>query len=97
MTSVANLGDNPSAMQHDTSGTSEKTLTSQEEGLGRLPSDLADVPSDGGYGWVCVAAVFLVNAHTWGLSSISKFDELSTDSVSRSEQCMTSHYNSPHA
>ncbi|KAI9820476.1 MAG: hypothetical protein M1826_000913 [Phylliscum demangeonii] len=26
-------------------------------------------PPDGGYGWVCVVAVFLINAHTWGLNS----------------------------
>ena len=26
------------------------------------------VPPDGGYGWICVACVFLVNAHTWGLN-----------------------------
>ena len=29
------------------------------------------VPPDGGYGWVCVACVFLVNAHTWGLNFVS--------------------------
>ncbi|KAF2813301.1 uncharacterized protein BDZ99DRAFT_568524 [Mytilinidion resinicola] len=28
-----------------------------------------DVPPDGGYGWVCVAAIFCINAHTWGLNS----------------------------
>jgi len=28
-----------------------------------------DVPPDGGYGWVCVAAVFMINAHTWGINS----------------------------
>ena len=28
------------------------------------------VPPDGGYGWVCVACVFLVNAHTWGLNFV---------------------------
>ncbi|RDW66231.1 hypothetical protein BP6252_09866 [Coleophoma cylindrospora] len=28
-----------------------------------------DVVPDGGYGWVCVAAVFLINAHTWGINS----------------------------
>ncbi|KAG4032362.1 hypothetical protein MFRU_007g02680 [Monilinia fructicola] len=28
-----------------------------------------DVPPDGGYGWVCVACVFLINAHTWGVNS----------------------------
>lgn len=28
-----------------------------------------DVPPDGGYGWVCVACVFLINGHTWGVNS----------------------------
>jgi hypothetical protein len=30
-----------------------------------------DVPPDGGYGWVCVACVFLINGHTWGVNSVS--------------------------
>ncbi|RDW58184.1 hypothetical protein BP6252_13595 [Coleophoma cylindrospora] len=28
-----------------------------------------DVPPNGGYGWVCVACVFLINANTWGVNS----------------------------
>ncbi|KAL2828914.1 major facilitator superfamily domain-containing protein [Aspergillus cavernicola] len=28
-----------------------------------------DIPPDGGYGWVCVASVFWINAHTWGINS----------------------------
>ncbi|OCL05105.1 MFS general substrate transporter [Glonium stellatum] len=28
-----------------------------------------DIPPNGGYGWVCVACVFWINAHTWGLNS----------------------------
>ncbi|KAK5097086.1 hypothetical protein LTS08_007106 [Lithohypha guttulata] len=28
-----------------------------------------DVPPNGGYGWVCTACVFLINAHTWGVNS----------------------------
>lgn len=30
-----------------------------------------DVPPDGGYGWVCTLCVFLINAHTWGVNSVS--------------------------
>jgi hypothetical protein len=30
-----------------------------------------DVPPDGGYGWVVVAAIFWNNAHHWGLVSVS--------------------------
>lgn len=29
-----------------------------------------DIPPDGGYGWVCTACVFLINAHTWGINSV---------------------------
>jgi hypothetical protein len=29
-----------------------------------------DVPPDGGYGWVCTACCFLINAHTWGVNSV---------------------------
>jgi len=29
-----------------------------------------DVPPDGGYGWICAACVFFINAHTWGINSV---------------------------
>ena len=29
-----------------------------------------DIVPDGGYGWVCVACVFWINAHTWGINSV---------------------------
>ena len=55
------------------SNTSEKTLGGVEgEGdaqYGLHPeSKVIDVVPDGGYGWVCVGCVFLINGHTWGLS-----------------------------
>ena len=31
----------------------------------------ADDPPDGGYGWVCCIATFWINAHTWGVNSVS--------------------------
>lgn len=33
------------------------------------PPPLQSPPPDGGYGWVCVVAVFFINAHTWGINS----------------------------
>ena len=30
---------------------------------------VADVPPNGGYGWVCTVACGTINAHTWGLNS----------------------------
>lgn len=29
------------------------------------------VPPDGKYGWVCTFAVFMINAHTWGVNAVS--------------------------
>lgn len=32
--------------------------------------EIEDIPN-GGYGWVCVACVFWICAHTWGINSVS--------------------------
>lgn len=29
-----------------------------------------DIPPEGGYGWVCVACVTFINAHTWGVNTV---------------------------
>ncbi|KAL4733200.1 MFS transporter [Aspergillus similis] len=31
--------------------------------------DTRQNPPDGAYGWICVVAVFFINAHTWGINS----------------------------
>ena len=31
-----------------------------------------DIIPNGGYGWVCVATCFVINAHTWGMNSVRK-------------------------
>lgn len=43
-------------------------MTEQDEAQ-RPASNLAE-PPDGGYGWVCVVAVFFINGFTWGLIAV---------------------------
>jgi len=42
-----------------------------EQSVNALPEKIEDVPPDGGYGWVCTGCNFFINAHTWGLNSVS--------------------------
>jgi hypothetical protein len=42
-----------------------------EQSAGAMPEKTDDVPPDGGYGWVCTACNFFINAHTWGINSVS--------------------------
>lgn len=53
---------------------SEKTAQNPGESLQTEISE--DVPPDGGYGWVCVVCVFLINAHTWGVNSVCVCDNM---------------------
>ncbi|KAH7095505.1 major facilitator superfamily domain-containing protein [Paraphoma chrysanthemicola] len=53
------------ASQHPTAHASQPETTTPIEALRKE----VDVPPNGGYGWVCVAACATINAHTWGLNS----------------------------
>ncbi|KAL8703387.1 MAG: hypothetical protein Q9201_003443 [Fulgogasparrea decipioides] len=57
----------------DTGGSgrdSEKTAAEHDpETAQSIENRAADVPPDGGYGWICVACCFWINAHTWGVNS----------------------------
>ena len=49
---------------------------SQDVTLQSSGSDLAaDPPPDGGYGWVCVASVFIINGFTWGVTAVRSFGQ----------------------
>lgn len=60
--------DNPSA------AVAEKSSSGTDAENGHVDQTQAsseiDVPPDGGYGWVCVACIFMINAHTWGINSV---------------------------
>lgn len=43
------------------------TLPDQEPSIEK--STQAGEPPDGGYGWICVACIFFINMHTWGVNS----------------------------
>ncbi|EXJ67776.1 uncharacterized protein A1O5_09122 [Cladophialophora psammophila CBS 110553] len=47
----------------------ESSLNQMEANPPQDAVSAEDVPPNGGYGWVCTACVFLINAHTWGLNS----------------------------
>ena len=50
---------------------SEKTEAAEDpELVAQAQPKEVDQPPDGGYGWCCVACVFLINAHTWGVNSV---------------------------
>ena len=60
-------------------------LTNEGQSSRTQAIDREYVPPDGGYGWVCVGCVFLVNAHTWGLNFVSEtflFIHATTDHIS---------------
>jgi len=51
---------------------SEDSIVSDRDPEPAVPEERIDVIPDGGYGWVCVACCFLINAHTWGINSVSQ-------------------------
>jgi hypothetical protein len=42
-----------------------------EQTVSALSEKIEDIPPDGGYGWVCTGCNFFINAHTWGINSVS--------------------------
>ena len=42
---------------------------------------------NGGYGWVCVACVFFLNSHTWGINSVSRKPPLSNFECHLGKKC----------
>ena len=49
------------------SGEKEAVASSSDESSNEV---VAEPPPDGGYGWICVAAVFIINGFTWGVNAV---------------------------
>lgn len=71
---------NDTSSSGDVETASEKTIDGNQPGSGGVDQEsqqiheqqaAPDVPPNGGYGWVCVVCVGLINMHTWGLNSVS--------------------------
>ncbi|EPS27826.1 hypothetical protein PDE_02770 [Penicillium oxalicum 114-2] len=56
--------DDASAHQKSSAG-GESNTTDVEQAQSQAPP----TEVDGGFGWICVICVFLINAHTWGINS----------------------------
>jgi MFS family permease len=65
------MGLAPSDKSVDATNTQDESNDAEKEpGLAlQKTKSYVDVPPNGGYGWVCVAACATINAHTWGLNS----------------------------
>jgi len=58
--------------QHIGSSNDPEKTVAAPDGEQPLPVvESIDEPPDGGYGWVCVACCFWINANTWGINSVS--------------------------
>ena len=55
------------------SGREQQDIELGKEGSNDQASEeiiVRDEAPNGGYGWVCVACCFVINAHTWGINSV---------------------------
>jgi hypothetical protein len=56
----------------DADNGSSGTDAEKADGAPAVLAPQGDVAPDGGYGWVCVFCVFMINAHTWGINSVCR-------------------------
>ena len=65
--SMAGVGEH---VDDDRESASKETQAAASSSSNESDSSAADPPPDGGYGWVCVASVFINNGFTWGVSAV---------------------------
>lgn len=72
------VGGNGNHHSHTSAG-SEQNASHQDPEPPPEQACKPDVPPNGGFGWLVVACVSLINAHTWGINSASP--DISSNSV----------------
>lgn len=65
------VGTHPSRTPLEVLGERDWQLNGTSERTPHQTTNVDIEPPDGGYGWICVACYFLINAHTWGINSVS--------------------------
>ena len=68
----AHLARAQTAVDLELSPPSLRSSVDQHQPSPAQAKDQEYVPPNGGYGWVCVVCVFLINAHTWGFNVVSE-------------------------
>lgn len=58
------------SVRADLDAADNKSVDTDPEQAQPLAPVVVEEPPDGGYGWVCVLSVFLINAHTWGINGV---------------------------
>lgn len=67
---VPSLSEKPAANRPNSQTRSSSSDLEVAETSDESIKEEEDVIPDGGYGWVCVFCIFLINAHTWGVNCV---------------------------
>lgn len=73
--------------RHGRSDPPPETITELTDVPPQNAVSVEEPPPNGGYAWVCTACCFMINAHTWGLNSVSLPSYIGYISYERKSVC----------